>query len=378
VKRFLAAVSALIVVALVSTGCNASSIPAAAAHVDSLTVTTSELDSSLTGLKSDVGYFCQSELSVPRTTGVGANTWSAAFADDVLTQLIKFRIVGQMVASHHLLLPAADRSLAKLQVSDDVASDLAALQQQTPAISCPGTAASIVAGLGTAFSAQLVNNRLDEDAYAAYLAGTSLRPAALANWELGHRSVATESCTSLIGVSSRATAVKAEKAIIAGGSFATEAKKYSELTGLGAGGSVGCVISAYWPTGLASVVAGLRLRAVSHPVKYETGWLLFQVSKRQLESTGAAVTQLGELESTSFDTEYAKALAAAHISVSPVYGALQRKAVQGGISLAVIPPSTTACAYAVSAAAAGCPATTTSTTVAKGSVPTGSGTSGSG
>jgi hypothetical protein len=49
--------------------------------------------------------------------------------------------------------------------------------------------------------------------------------------------------------------------------------------------------------------------------------------------------------------------------VSSVYGSLQRKAVKGGYSLAVVPPSSKACAYAISATAVGC---TTTTTVAAG------------
>ena len=85
-------------------------------------------------------------------------------------------------------------------------------------------------------------------------------------------------------------------------------------------------------------------------MRYQSGWLLFEVTKRQLEPTGDIVPEIDQLELSAFDAQYSKALVAAHVTVSPVYGSVQRKAVSGGYSLAVVPPSTKACAYALSAA----------------------------
>ena len=54
-------------------------------------------------------------------------------------------------------------------------------------------------------------------------------------------SEATESCTSVLGVASKAQAVKIAHAIAGGASFATEATRYGENIGAGSGGALGCL-----------------------------------------------------------------------------------------------------------------------------------------
>jgi parvulin-like peptidyl-prolyl isomerase len=240
------------------------------------------------------------------------------------------------------------------------------LQQSTPPVTCPGTAATIISGLGPSFHTALLDNQVNQDLYSAYLAGVSLQPDALASWERSHAAAATQSCTSVIEVATDKVALKIEKAVINGASFATEATTYSQNSGTGSGGAVGCVLESQWTGDLGPVVGALTVGVVSKPVKYQSSWLLFDVTKRQLEPTTDVVPQIDSLESSAFNVQYSKALVAADISVSPVYGSVQRKAVQGGYSLAVVPPSSKACVYALSATAAGCVSTPTATTGSSG------------
>jgi len=362
VKRFLAAFCALGLVALASAGCNASSIPPSAAHVGNASIPTTLLDASMKDLQGDSGYLCQGGGGTKTVTaGVGSDTWNATFADFVLTQLIKFRILDEMVAARHLAVPPADRAaelgLATSEAEDAIAENLSLLEQES--VTCPGTPTSIIEGLATPLSTALIGNQVNVGVYSAYLAGTSLQPAALASWEHSHPAVTTQSCTSVIGVATEKLARQIQKAVLSGSSFASEANRYSQNTGAGKGGAVGCVLESQWTANLGPVVAALKVGVVSHPVKYQSGWLLFEVTKRQLEPTGDIVPEIDQLELSAFDAQYSKALVAAHVTVSPVYGSVQRKAVSGGYSLAVVPPSTKACAYALSAGAAGCPTTTT-------------------
>lgn len=359
-KRFLAALPALLVVAVASAGCNASSVPAAAAYVASAPIPTARLDASMAELKSDSGYLCQGGAgAIPVTSGVGTGTWSSTFSDFVLTQLIKFRILDQMVAARQLVAPASDKAVATAEAESSVAQDLTLLQQQSPPVTCQGTPSTIIGSLGPSFRTALIGNQMNEDAYSAYLAGTSLQPAALASWKASHPYKTTQSCTSVIQVASATLAARIHAAVHKGASFATEAAKYSQNTGAGKGGAVGCVLESQWTGTLGPVVAGLKVGAVSAPVKFQSTWLLFLVTKRQPEPSIDVVPQIDQQESSAFSSAYSKVLGTAAISVSPVYGSLQRKAVPGGFSLAVVPPSAKACAYAVSPAAAGCATTVT-------------------
>ncbi|MGC9961687.1 MAG: peptidylprolyl isomerase [Acidimicrobiales bacterium] len=358
-KRFLAALSALLVVALASAGCNASAVQPSAASVGTLSVSTSQLDASMTALKADTGFLCMSGSGTePVTTGVGSGTWATSFADYVLTQLIKFGILDEMMAAHHLVAPAAQFSQAKAEAEQGVAQDLASLSSQSSPVSCPGTPTSIISGLGSSFGTRLIDNELNQEAYYAYLAGTTLQPSALLAWERTHVSEATESCTSVLGVASEAQATKIAHAIAGGASFATEATRYGESIGAGSGGAIGCLTPTDLSASLGSVVASLPIGTVSSPVSYNNLWLLFSVSSRHLEPLSSVIPQLAQIESAAFNAQYAKAIALTPITVSSVYGTLQRKPVQGGYSLAVVPPSSKACAYAISATAVGCTTTT--------------------
>jgi hypothetical protein len=358
VKRFVAICAALLALVLASTGCNSLSTTAGAAQVGGSIIATSELNASMQQLRSDTGFLCASGGgTLPVTTGAGTDTWSTSYADSVLTQLIKFRILDQMVAARHVALPAADFSLAQTETEEGISQTLTTLQQE--GVTCPNaTAASIVSGLGSSFRSAFVDNQLNQDAYSAYLAGTSLQPAALSDWENAHRAEATLSCSAVIGVATKKLALSIATAVKNGASFASEATKHSENIGAGTGGSIGCLLPSSWPGTLGPVAVSVKLDTASRPVELQKTWILIYVTSRALEPLSDVVSQLVGLEATAFDAQYSKAVASADISVSSVYGTLQRKVVQGVASLSVVVPGSSACKYALAPSAAGCPATT--------------------
>lgn len=354
-KRFLAFVVALLALAVATAGCNASVTPPAAS-VGGATISTSELNAALTNVKGDAGFLCTSSGGAGITsTGVASGTWSMTFADDVLTQLVKYAVLDQLLSAHHLVAPASYFNQAKLETESTVEATMESLEESSTPVTCPGTPASIVAGLGSTFGTRYVDNQLNEDAYSAYLAGTRLQPAALTSWERSHAADATESCTSAIAYSSKKAALAAKAAIAAGTSFATEAGKSTENIGAGSGGVLGCVPKSAWPSSIAPVVVGLSIGTVSQPVGYNGLYILFTVTKRQFEPLDAVVPLIDSIEQTAFNAAYGRALAATSIDVSSVYGSFQRSAVEGGFTAAVVPPSDQACSFALSGAAAGCP-----------------------
>jgi hypothetical protein len=212
---------------------------------------------------------------------------------------------------------------------------------------------------GTLFETALLRNQLYVDAFAAYLAGTSLHPAALASWERTHQTSASESCTSVIEVASHPLVLKLEGAISKGASFASEADSNNPSNSTGEGGAIGCILEPNLPGNLGPIVAALHVGVVSRPVSYQSGWLLFLVTKRVLEPAAGLLTLLEDLEGTAFNQQYGKALSDARVTVSPVYGTWRLVVSKIGVDVSIVPPSDKACAYALSATAAGCATTTT-------------------
>jgi len=359
VKRFVAT-SCLLLVALVSAGCNVSSSTSAAARVNASTITVTKLNEMMTALKGDAEFLCLSGAGAkPITTGAGTGTWNEEFAGYVLTQLIKFSLLQQMVAARHLVVPAADLSDAKTEVESAI--------QGAGQTGCSGTPATAINDAGAVFQTALLDNQLDQDAYSAYLAGTSLDPAALASWGQSHQTITAESCTSVIQVSSNSLARKLETAIRGGVSFAKEADRYNAQNTTGKGGEVGCVLEQQWVGGLGPTVSGLQVGVVSRPVSYQSAWLLFLVTKRVAEPADGLLAILEQHEATSFNQQYGKVLSDAHVTVSPVYGTWKRTRSSAGIALSIVPPSSKACAYALSTASNGCATrTTTAGTAATG------------
>jgi hypothetical protein len=346
VQRFLAPLAVLLAVALGATGCNLASTPSVAARVNGSNITTATLDSVLSTLKTDHAFLCLSGAgSNPPTTGVGTGTWNEVYAGFVLAQLVKFEVLRQIVAAHHLDVPRSDLTTAAAEVESGISG--------TGQTGC-GTAQSALQSAGTTFETALLDSQLDQDAYSAYLAGTSLQPTALLSWARSHPASTDESCTSVIQVTSKSLAVKIDRAIRAGASFAAEATKYTTNTGTGKGGSVGCVLEQSWVAGLGPIVAALHVGAVSAPVSYQSGWLLFSVTSRVLEPASGLVTLLEEQEITSFNRQYASALTHDDITVSPAYGSWSVVLTKTGLDVSIVPPANKACAYAVKAAAAGC------------------------
>lgn len=349
-KRILTTFCVLLVVGLVGSGCNVSSTPPVAGRVDGSAITTARLDGLMEALKGDGALLCLSgEGTHPVTTGAGTDTWSETYAGYVLAQLIKFQVLANLVTGHHLYLPASDVSVARAQI----ASSLAAASRS----GCSATGVKALAEAGDAYRTDLVANQLQEDAYLAYLAGTSLHPNALASWEQAHPASTLESCTSVIQVTSHSQAVSIEAAIRAGASFASEANSNNPSGATGAGGSVGCIVEQDFPGTLGLTVAALPVGVVSPPVTYQADSLLFLVTKRLPEPLPAVLGLLGSDETTSFNAHYAAALSKAHITVSPAYGSWSVAVSKGGVDVIIQPPSDSSCAYALAATAAGCATT---------------------
>ena len=179
-----------------------------------------------------------------------------------------------------------------------------------------------------------------EDAIAAHLAGTSLSPASLATYEAAHPSTTSETCISLIEVTSKAAATGIAQAIKRGASFATEAADNSiDTSNAKQGGVLGCAsnLSSLGP--YAKPVEALSLHQVTAPLSYASGgttlWLLFTVTSRPPESPAALLEQLLSTERAPFVATIEHAVSKASVSVSSQYGTWKKAG-------EIVPPSTAA------------------------------------
>ena len=320
-KRLLSSVSGIVVLALVvagSAGCNAQWGPYAA-RVNGSSVSPGELNGALASVANS-SYKCvlnaETQGKLPITgAGVGDGSYSIAFADFILTALIKADVAVAEVAALHLPEPASAHTLAMAQVTQG-------LQQAAAAYpACQTSGQKIVAALNSTYRNSIIGYQLASDALAAHLAGTTLSPTSLAAYEVHNATTTSQSCTSVIEVASKSKAASIRRSVVRGASFATEAKTNSLDTNSAAnGGSVGCILASALVAQLRSALEHLPVGQVSQPIKFQSGWLLLLVTKRQFEPLDQLVNQLFGSEQTALQKALAGSLHNARIQVASNLG----------------------------------------------------------
>jgi hypothetical protein len=334
----LLSIAAVAGLALATTGCNVKWGPYAA-RVDNTDITPATLDAAMSALKADPGFVCLEFGTTFKATGAGEHTYDLKSADFVLNQLIEYRIERQMASSLGATPPASATSLASVQLTNRLDSQLSS---QTTA-TCPKTGADL-SKLGAAYKNVAVGLLSTEDAIAAHLAGTSLSTASLARYEAGHRSTTSETCVSIIEVPSKSTAAAIALAVKHGASFAQEAVAHSiDTASAKQGGALGCTPSISALGSYAKPVEALAVNQVTAPLAYTSGgssaWLLFTVTSRPAEPTAVLVEQLLSTEQTPFVSAVKHAISRARVSLSSQYGSWRDVG-------EIVPPSTAASRYA--------------------------------
>jgi parvulin-like peptidyl-prolyl isomerase len=309
---------ALALVVAGSAGCNAQWGPYAA-RVNGSSVSPGQLNGALASVAHS-SYKCvlnaETQGKLPITgAGVGDGSYSIAFADFILTALVKAEVAASEVAVLHLPEPASARSLAVTQV-------IQGLQQAAAAFpACQTSGEKILAALSSTYRNSIVGYQLDSDALAAHLAGTTLNPASLAAYEVHNATTTSQSCTSIIEVASKSKAASIRHRVLAGASFATEAKSNSLDTNSAAnGGSVGCILASALVAQLRVDLEHLPVGQVSQPIKFQSGWLLLLVTKRQFEPVDQLVNQLFSSEQTALQKVLEDSLRRARIQVASNLG----------------------------------------------------------
>jgi hypothetical protein len=373
VKRFLASAAlaaALGGVAISATGCNAdwSSATSPAATVNGHTVATVQsLKAVMAVVKNDAGFLCLNVGPKPQITGVGTDTYSMTFADEMLTLLVKYGITTTEAQSLGLYLPTSAQftAAAKQQVVDGDDAELASLQQDG-VTSCT-TASQIISGEGSDLRGTQLESQVAQDALDAHFAGISLHPSELASYEASHPALTTDSCVDVLEVSSAKNEAIVESKIKAGKSWDSLVAKYSKAQGLGTDGAAGCAFGIQWVDNLGSVIDPLTIGTPSAPAKLGADYVFLLVTARHPVTEAEFLENLATQEQTPYQSATGGELRSAAVVVDPAYGTWSVSTSSSGLTVSIKPPGSNAAADAPNPAAVGVTTTTAPATAQPGS-----------
>ena len=212
--------------------------------------------------------------------------------------------------------------------------------------------------LPSSYRSQLLSEYAAQTGLEAYAGHVNLTPAGARAYYSSHPAAFSRICSSTILVSSASQAASIRKAILAGTPFAVAARKDSLNQPTAAnGGAVGCGVpsqySQVFGAPVATELSSAPVGAVSVPIQTSSGWQLFEVTSKQLQtySQVKSYVQQVQLAATfpAFGAMLQKAMATARVKVNPAYG---RWAVVGGQHHVVPPTSPPASTYGAPPAAA--------------------------
>lgn len=336
-KRFLALLVAL------AAGVTAAAllVPGPAATVDSTGISRATLDGQLSAIAASSDYQCYLDARLTLQSGApstgtiqvdgagssdagGDGTYSMAFVDYWLTQMVNDQFLEQLAARHHLAVTPQATALAR----DDLASTITTTLQQvagTPYQHCLANGPQVLASMPASFVDAQVRAQAAGDVLEASAAGQELTDAALAAYFDTHRSQFDTLCLSVIGAQSSAAAQQLRAQIAAGTPFAQVAANNGEQNG----GSQGCVDASN--PGYASVrsaIGDLPVGQVSAPIETSSRtFVIVEVTKATPTTFAAAhlavlsaLLASGEQQASA---ELTAAIRSAHVSVDPRYGRWQ-------------------------------------------------------
>ncbi len=175
----------------------------------------------------------------------------------------------------------------------------------------------------------LTQTEVDQIVLDAHLSGLTLTPAGIADYEEAHRGAMSNSCISVILVSTKEKASALADEIRNGASFASLAKANSMDTSSAAdGGAIDCTSanpSPIVPNDLQPPVGeaagALPTGTVSMPVPFDGNWVLLEVTSRQgLATATDALSSIIDSENAPTNTAVARYAARVGVEVNPTYG----------------------------------------------------------
>lgn len=306
-RRLLLPVAALAAGSIALSACNAN-LGDVAAEVGGVSISSSELHQTLAAATSDAGFRCViSEGGTEKTSGAG-DSYSAAFAAQMLTTLVEQQALDARLRAEHIVTT----KFAKTAASAELAEAFAPGGQNDQ--SCTLQGAIVLAQLPASVRQRLIDLQAGEDVLASRAEGVPFTAAGIAKWAAANPAQATLSCVELAAFTSPTSAASFEKAVKAGGDFATSA------TAAGTQPDSGCVQATTLPSAIASAVAALSPSGLTAPIAYQGEYLVLQLTSRRVATGAEAAQLLLNTASAKISAIVHSTLAAAKVTVDPAYG----------------------------------------------------------
>jgi parvulin-like peptidyl-prolyl isomerase len=314
------------------------SVPANAVTVDGTSISQATLNQDLATIQKNAAFGCYldasvevrsgGEASVPSLVGQSSSgSYSTAFVDFWLSQVINNLLIERLAAAQHLPLDATALAAGRADLSGSIGATLteAAAASGQSAV-CAASGEAIVSTLPSSLVDELVRAQAAGDVVLAHAAGYGLGAGELDRYFTAHPASFQTICLSAIEVASQSTATTIRQAIEAGEPFATAAKADStDTTSAPNGGALGCYSAneGAYPT-VASDVKGLAIGQISQPVADNSSYLLLEVTSEEPAAFGAVQTAVRQAILSAGSAKASKELSTltktAQVSVDPRYG----------------------------------------------------------
>lgn len=338
-KRF------LVLLVVLATGVTAAAllVPGPAVTVDSTGISRATLDAQLSAIGGSTHYQCYLDARLTLQSGgqstgsvqvfgagsssngsTGTGTYSTAFVDYWLTQMVTNQFLENLAARRHLTVSPAAMALAR----EDLQSTITTTLQQvagSPYQHCLADGSQVLASMPASFVDAEVRAQAAGDLLEAAAAGQSLSDGSLAAYFAAHPRRFNTLCVSVIQAQTSSAAQQLRAQIAAGTSFAQVATNNGEP----AGGSDGCIpASNPGYASLRAAIGNLPVGQVSAPIETSSRtYVIVEVTSAEPTTYAAArsavlsaVLAAGEPIASA---ELSAAIRAAHVSIDPRYGRWQ-------------------------------------------------------
>jgi len=289
-------IAALVVLVGVAFGASACTVAPTAATVGGVTISQPTLDTQLATLSHNTDAACvfATEFGLGSTaiTGVGEGTVTTQAATVELDNLVLGQLLTEALARHGQVVTATDLSDAKTDLTSDVSASLSN-ESQSGAVppACSSVSTNPVAGLPSAFAAELDHFLAAQEQYEALVGHVNVSAAGVSRYYQQHQPAFRLACLDVVVADSQAAAQSIRTAVAGGESFAVAA------TGAGAdtqatptGGQLPCELQ----SDLASTFGAGGATAIEAA---KPGQLLFPLALTE-SSTGTTYWLVLKLTST--------------------------------------------------------------------------------
>jgi len=353
VRRITLAAAAALIGAGALSACSGTS-SSYAVVVNGTTISTSTLRNDLSALSSNSGFVTAYDASVAQASSQGQTDLVPVFATDtgnhaytqgfsaiVLNTDIQSELVHAEVVRRHIQPSAADIAAATAGASQQFPND--------------ASGKSVFPSFPAWFQQEYKLRTAEQTALNKALGPIASDTAAVNTfYKQNPQDFIATQCVSHILVKTEAEAVRIRAAIVAGATFADQARHYSTDTGSAIkGGDLGCAAPGSFVPAFERVADTIAVNQLSEPVHSTFGWHLIEVRSRQMQALDSTISgQIQQFlkQETPVTAWVTDALKAAKVTVNPAYGSWDP--LLHGVAPPIAPP-----------AAAGSPTTAPAVTV---------------